>query len=72
MSQDKEAEDINEYDRKKPNVTSANESERYFMNVGAIDGVTAGDLVHFLSDVTGIGGSSSSIFLFKRTVVSLI
>ena len=55
MTQDNEAEDINEYDGKKSNVTNQNETERYFINVGAIDGITAGDLVHFLSDITGIG-----------------
>jgi ATP-dependent RNA helicase DeaD len=27
---------------------------RYFVNVGAIDGVTRGDLVHFLSDVSNV------------------
>jgi len=27
---------------------------RYFVNIGTIDGVTKGDLVHFLSDVSGV------------------
>jgi ATP-dependent RNA helicase DeaD len=29
-------------------------TNRYFINIGLIDGVTKGDLMHFLSDVTGI------------------
>ncbi len=66
MSQDKEAEDINEYDGKKPNVSSKNETERYFINVGAIDGVTAGDLVHFLSDITSINRKQFSNFSIQK------
>lgn len=29
-------------------------ANRYFVNIGSIDGVTDGDLLHFLSDVSGI------------------
>lgn len=30
-------------------------ANRYFINVGTMDGITEADLLHFLSDVTGIG-----------------
>ncbi len=30
-------------------------ANRYFINVGTMDGITEADLIHFLSDVTGVG-----------------
>ena len=30
-------------------------TNRYFINIGTIDGVTDADLIHFISDVTGVG-----------------
>lgn len=30
-------------------------ANRYFINVGTMDGITDADLIHFISDVTGIG-----------------
>lgn len=33
---------------------SSDQTNRYFINIGSIDGVTMGDLLHFLADVSGI------------------
>lgn len=66
MGQGREADDINESSGKKPNVSSQNETERYFVNVGTMDGVTAGDLVHFLSDITAIDRKQFSNFSVQK------
>jgi ATP-dependent RNA helicase DeaD len=34
--------------------TEKNGHSRYFVNIGAIDGVTTGDLIHFLSDISNV------------------
>ena len=39
---------------KAPKKHSKNGFNRYFVNIGFIDGLTKGDLIHFLSDVSGI------------------
>jgi ATP-dependent RNA helicase DeaD len=46
--------DLNEYPGK-PNQKSNQEGyHRYFINIGSIDGVTEADLIHFISDISGI------------------
>lgn len=49
-------EDLNERvgDKKRKPVANASGLNKFFLNVGLIDGVTKGDLVHFISDVSGI------------------
>jgi ATP-dependent RNA helicase DeaD len=66
MGQGREADDINESSGKKANVSAQNETERYFVNVGTMDGVTAGDLVHFLSDITAIDRKQFSNFSIQK------
>lgn len=54
--------DLNESDPKNKrskgsregNKESNNGLTRYFVNIGAIDGVTQGDLIHFLSDISNV------------------
>lgn len=46
--------DLNEYPGK-PNQKNNQEGyHRYFINIGSIDGVTEADLIHFISDISGI------------------
>lgn len=53
MGQSGETEDLNETPGGKNNRSKEGQN-RYFINVGTIDGVTKGDLIHFISDVSGI------------------
>ena len=55
MVPDDEEHDLNETDGRKATLKeSSGGANRYFINVGSIDGVTAADLVHFLADVSGV------------------
>lgn len=55
MVPEDEEHDLNETDgRKKPATADSNGANRYYINVGTIDGVTNADLIHFLADVSGI------------------
>ncbi len=49
-----ETSDLNEQFGEKKEARSANGFHRYFINVGSIDGITKGDLLHFLSDISEI------------------
>lgn len=56
-------EDLNE----KEVVSNTNSNEaRYFINIGSIDGITKGDLLHLLSDTTGIKRSLFGEIELKR------
>jgi len=48
--------DLNETHEKPKNKRERDKSgsHRYFVNIGSIDGLTKADLIHFLSDVSGI------------------
>jgi len=54
MVQNGEEADLNESYGGSVNKGNKNGFQRYFVNIGAIDGVTKGDLIHFLSDVANI------------------
>jgi ATP-dependent RNA helicase DeaD len=55
MIRDGEKGDLNEGSGSKTSKTFSNDGfNRYYVNIGAIDGVTEADLVHFLSDISGI------------------
>lgn len=41
--------------RERPSNRTKEGANRYFINVGTMDGITDADLIHFLSDVTGVG-----------------
>ncbi len=51
--QNGEEEDLNETAGSKP-VAKKTGFNRYFINIGMIDGVTKADLIHFMADVSGI------------------
>ncbi len=51
--QNGEEEDLNETAGSKPATRKAG-FNRYFINIGMIDGVTKADLIHFMADVSGI------------------
>jgi ATP-dependent RNA helicase DeaD len=46
--------DLNETQGKSSGKREQHGAHRYFVNIGSIDGVTKADLIHFLSDVSGI------------------
>lgn len=46
--------------------TEKNGHSRYFVNIGAIDGVTSGDLIHFLSDVSQVERQHFSQVVLQR------
>ena len=48
------AADLNERREEKREKHQSDGLHRYFVNIGRIDGVTPGDLVHFLSDVSNV------------------
>jgi ATP-dependent RNA helicase DeaD len=50
-----EDEDLNEYPGKRNQKKNQDGYHRYFINIGTIDGVTESDLIHFISDISGIG-----------------
>ncbi|MFY0689003.1 MAG: DEAD/DEAH box helicase [Cyclobacteriaceae bacterium] len=54
MSGSGEVSDLNETHGGKPDERDKSKFNRYFINIGSIDGVTKGDLVHYLSDVSNI------------------
>ncbi|NNF33187.1 MAG: DEAD/DEAH box helicase, partial [Saprospiraceae bacterium] len=59
MIRDGEKGDLNEGSGSKTSKTYRNDGfNRYYVNIGAIDGVTEADLVHFLSDISGIARKS--------------
>jgi len=59
MIRDGEKGDLNEGSGSKTSKTFSNDGfNRYYVNIGAIDGVTEADLVHFLSDISGIARKS--------------
>jgi len=60
MVQGNEEDDLNEGqgqkgEKKERRSKAVEGANRYFINVGRMDGITEADLIHFLSDVTGIG-----------------
>jgi len=58
MLQDTSDTDLNESIEKKERRSNKRKEKtgfhRYFVNIGSIDGITKGDLIHYLSDVSGI------------------
>ncbi|MCA6074515.1 DEAD/DEAH box helicase [Fulvivirga sedimenti] len=54
ITQEGETSDLNEQFGEKKETRSSNGFHRYFINVGSIDGITKGDLLHFLSDISDI------------------
>ena len=54
LVQSGEAADLNESYGGSSNNSNIQGLSRYFVNIGMIDGVTKGDLIHFLSDSSGI------------------
>lgn len=54
-SPEDEQDDLNETHGGSPEKRDKSGFNRYFVNVGSIDGLTNADLIHFLSDVSGIG-----------------
>jgi ATP-dependent RNA helicase DeaD len=59
MIQDGEDADLNEGSGTKTSKSYSKDGyNRYYINIGSIDGVTEADLLHFLSDVTGIDRKS--------------
>ncbi len=54
LTQDSSANDLNERPGEKREVANANGEHRYFVNIGTIDGLTQGDLIHFISDISEI------------------
>ena len=46
--------DLNEYPGKTNQKNNQEGYHRYFVNIGSIDGVTEADLIHFISDISGI------------------
>jgi len=55
IAQGGEVEDLNESHKKSPGKSTDKRGfNRYFVNLGLIDGITKGDLIHFLSDISGI------------------
>jgi ATP-dependent RNA helicase DeaD len=65
MLDDDSLQDLNQTDRKRSDrktsepsnnrsFSSKENTSRYFVNLGKIDGITSADLVHFLSDVSGV------------------
>lgn len=54
LVQSGEESDLNESYGGSQNNSNNLRLNRYFVNIGMIDGVTKGDLIHFLSDVSGV------------------
>jgi len=58
MVSNKESSNLNETHGESSNNNRRDKREgsghRYFVNLGAIDGMTKGDLIHFLSDISGV------------------
>lgn len=54
MGQNGSAADLNETDGVSPEKRNKGGFNRYFVNVGAIDGMTRADLIHFLADIANI------------------
>ncbi|MEQ8357972.1 MAG: DEAD/DEAH box helicase [Cytophagales bacterium] len=53
--QNEENDDLNESHRKQEKSNTSNgDLDRYFINLGSIDGLTSGDLIHLISDISGI------------------
>ena len=52
--QEGESSDLNEDIGQKKTPDTPGGYDSYFINIGTIDGVTKGDLLHFLSDISGI------------------
>ncbi len=52
--QSNEAEDLNETVGGSPNKRDKSKFNQFFVNIGNIDGVTKGDLLHLLSDITNV------------------
>jgi len=53
-SRDGEQANLNETAGGSPEKRDKSRFHHYFVNIGSIDGLTRGDLIHFLSDVSGI------------------
>lgn len=50
-----ESNDLNErFSNKKPESKRNKDFNRYFVNIGTIDGITRSDLIHFLSDISNV------------------
>ena len=46
--------DLNEKNQSRGNNSKGGSYNRYFVNIGSIDGMTKGDLLHFLSDISKV------------------
>ena len=53
-SRDREQANLNETSGGSPGKRDKSRFHRYFVNIGSIDGMTKPDLIHYLSDVSGI------------------
>ncbi|WP_422354018.1 DEAD/DEAH box helicase [Roseivirga pacifica] len=69
---DSEPEDLNERGGKKktredvPPSTNAEGQQRYFINLGEIDGVTRADLIHFVADIANVDRKSFGMVDVKK------
>lgn len=54
MVQNGDEPDLNEKAKSKASRNKSSDFHRYFVNIGSIDGVTKADLIHFLSDSSGV------------------
>ncbi|MFH6982257.1 DEAD/DEAH box helicase [Marinoscillum luteum] len=54
MSQSGDSNNLNESAGGPPDQRDKSKFHRYFVNIGSIDGMTNADIIHFLSDVSGV------------------